>query len=50
MVQNFFVSVCFPASNEIFLLGSVAGPVIKANEKLSFEDDLRFGGLLFCVS
>jgi hypothetical protein len=27
-------------------LGSVAGPVIQANGRLSFEDDLRSGGLL----
>ena len=27
-------------------LGSVAGPVIKANGRLTFEDDLRSGGLL----
>ena len=32
-----------------FELGSVAGPVIQANEWLSFEDDLRSGGLLYCV-
>ena len=31
-------------------LGSVAGPVIQANGRLSFEDDLRSGGLLYCVS
>ena len=27
-------------------LGSVVGPVIQANERLTFEDDLRSGGLL----
>ena len=27
-------------------LGSVAGPVIQANGRLKFEDDLRSGGLL----
>ena len=27
-------------------LGSVAGPVIQANRRLTFEDDLRSGGLL----
>ena len=27
-------------------LGSVAGPVIQANGRLTFEDDLRSGGLL----
>ena len=26
-------------------LGSVAGPVIQANGRLTFEDDLRSGGL-----
>ena len=31
-------------------LGSVAGPVIQANGRLSFEDDLRSGGLPYCVS
>ena len=31
-------------------LGSVAGPVIQANGRLTFEDDLRSGGLLcFCI-
>ena len=31
-------------------LGSVAGPVIQANGRLKFEDDLRSGGLLyFCT-
>ena len=30
--------------------GSVAGPVIQANGRLSFEDDLRSEGLLYCVS
>ena len=37
--------------NEILLkLGSVACPVIQENVRLSFEDDLRSGGLLCCVS
>ena len=31
-----------------FLLGSVEILVIQANERLSFEDDLRSGGLLYC--
>ena len=31
-------------------MGSVAGPVIQANGRLSFEDGLRSGGLLYCVS
>ena len=32
------------------MLGSVAGPVIQVNGRLSYEDDLRSGGLLYCVS
>ena len=28
------------------ILRSVAGPVIQANGRLTFEDDLRSGGLL----
>ena len=28
-------------------LGSVAGPVIQANGRLTFEDDLRSGDLLY---
>ena len=35
---------------ELNQLGSVAGPVIQANGRLSFDDDLRSGGLLYCVS
>ena len=31
-------------------LGSIAGPVIQANGKLTFEDDLRSGGLLCFIS
>ena len=31
-------------------LGSVAGPVIQANGRLTFEDDLRSGGLLCFIS
>ena len=31
-------------------LGSVAGPVIQANGRLSFEGDFRSGCLLYCVS
>ena len=30
--------------------GSVASPVIQANERLSFEDDLKSGGLLYCFT
>ena len=31
-------------------LGSVAGPVIQANGRLTCEDDLRSGGLLCFIS
>ena len=31
-------------------LGSVVGPVIQENGSLSFEDDLKSGDLLYCVS
>ena len=31
-------------------LGSVAGPVIQANGRLTFEDDLKSGGLLCFIS
>ena len=31
-------------------LGSLAGPVIQANGRLTFEDDLRSGGLLCFIS
>jgi hypothetical protein len=35
------------AGNDLILeLGSVAGPAIQANGRLTFEDDLRSGGLL----
>ena len=30
-----------------FVLESVAGPVIQANGRLTFEDDLRSGGLFY---
>ena len=30
-----------------FELGSAAGPVIQVNGRLTFEDDLRLGGLLY---
>ena len=33
-----------------YKLGSVAGLVIQANGRLTFEDDLRPGGLLFFIS
>ena len=35
------------ASYNDIVLGSVAGPVIKANGRLTFEDDLRSEGLLY---
>ena len=34
----------------LYKLGSVAGPVIQANGRLEFEDGLRTGVLLHCVS
>ena len=42
--SNTFVSSWFHK------LGSVAGPVIQANGRLEFEDGLRTGVLLHCVS
>ena len=52
-----FISVCMKYyihiekyTFELNQLGSVAGPVIQANGRLSFEDYLRSGGLLYCVS
>ena len=45
---SFYVSVSFmDASLE---LGSVAGPIFQANGRLTFEDDLRSGGLLCFIS
>jgi hypothetical protein len=40
------------AENQIPIskLGSVAGPVIQANGRLTFEDDLKLGGLLCFIS
>ena len=35
---------------QVLELGSVAGPVIQANGRLTFEDDLRSGGLLCFIS
>ena len=37
-------------SSQIKLQGSVSGPVIQANGRLKFEDDLRSGCLHYCVS
>ena len=52
-----FISVCMKYyihiekyTFELNQLGSVAGPVIQANGRLSFEDDLRSGDLLYYVS
>jgi hypothetical protein len=42
--------IVFQFLRNLNYLGPVAGPVIQANERLSFEDDLRSGGLLYCVS
>ena len=47
MVEFHPYSIFYKSAKE---LGSVAGPVIQANGRLSFEDDLRSGGLLYCVS
>ena len=46
------VPYTFGVSNKVVIyglpqLGSVAGPVIHANGRLTFEDDLRSGGLLY---
>ena len=30
--------------------GKIQGPVIQANGRLTFEDDLRSGGLLYFIS
>ena len=48
--QSFSLSA--PLRHSIYIrtvskLGSVAGPVIEANGRLTFEDDLRSGGLLY---
>ena len=40
----------YPSFHQLFQLGSGAGPVIQANGRLNFEDDLRSGSLLYCVS
>ena len=40
----------FGQSNLNHKLGSVAGLVSQANARLSFEDDMRSGGLVYCVS
>ena len=37
-------------NSTLLKLGSVAGPVIQANGRLEFEDGLRTGVLLHCVS
>ena len=63
--SNFMVGICFCnrslnlEKHENFLgfqttskdikLGSVVGPVIQVNGRLSFEDNLRSGGLLYCI-
>ena len=31
-------------------MGYFAGPIIQANGRLKFEDDLRSGGLFYCAS
>ena len=47
---EYFLSEHLISLYTIFSLGSVAGPVIQANGRLTFEDDLRSGGLLSLVS
>ena len=51
-VQLFFKTIEKIENNIIYVenteqLGFVAGPVIQANGRLIFEDDLRSGGLLY---
>ena len=47
-LSHFHIS--YQNSEIIIKLGSVAGPVIQANRRLTFEDDLRSGGLLCFIS
>jgi hypothetical protein len=47
---DFFFQLRLCGTKSFFKLGSVAGPLIQANGRLSFKDDLRSGGLLYCVS
>ena len=48
--KDLFISVSFRGEIDNSLeLESVASAVIQANRRLRFEDDLRFGGLLYCV-
>ena len=46
VILNYF-KLEFKIFNLLLKLGSVAGPVIQANGRLTFEDDLRSGGLLY---
>ena len=40
----------YQGASNVTELGSVAGPVIQANGRLTFEDDLRSGGVLCFIS
>jgi hypothetical protein len=44
------VLVKYPTFHQLFHLESGAGPVIQANGRLNFEDDYRFGSLLYSVN
>ena len=47
--KNFTLDYCL--NNKLVgQLGSVAGPKIQANGRLTFEDDLRSGGMLYLTT
>ena len=51
MVQSTrLVSSCKQSEMGVIKVGSVTGPVIQTNGRLSFEDDLMSEDLLYCVS
>ena len=51
MKQNLVGFICtFSLLISLSIMGSVAGPVIKANGRLTFEDDLRSGGPLCFIT
>ena len=46
--QSSYQQACLQVDyTQCYELGSVAGPVIQANGRLTFEDDLRSGGLQY---
>ena len=47
MIHNVCTKLKIVGISLIHKLGSVGGPVIQANGRLTFEDDLRSGGLLY---